>query len=93
MVYFACQFGSCVSPLYVFVFLDYGGQCLYFLGRFTFLVTHHWACYRTYSPVVTVVLDDRVLLYFFAYFLGEGLCTSSSFPVIALCFHWLFTSF
>jgi hypothetical protein len=26
----------CVSPLYVFVFLDYGGQCPYFLDRFTF---------------------------------------------------------
>jgi hypothetical protein len=30
----------CVSPLYVFVFLDYGRQCPYFLDRFTFLITH-----------------------------------------------------
>jgi hypothetical protein len=58
----------CVSPLYVFVFLDYVGQCPYFLDRFTFLIAHHWACYRTYSPVVTLVLDDCVLLFFFAYF-------------------------
>jgi hypothetical protein len=34
----------CVSPLYVFDFLGYGGQCPYFLDRFTFLLTHHWAC-------------------------------------------------
>jgi hypothetical protein len=57
----------CVSPLYVFVFLDYGGQCPYFLDRFTFFITHHWACYRTYSPVVTLVLDDCVQFFFFAY--------------------------
>jgi hypothetical protein len=58
----------CVSPLYVFVFLDYGAQCPYFLDRFTFLITHRWACYQTHSPVVSLVLDDCVHLFFFAYF-------------------------
>jgi hypothetical protein len=40
--------------------------------RFTFLITHRWACYRTYSLVVTLVLDDCVQLYFFAYFPRRG---------------------
>jgi hypothetical protein len=58
----------CVSPVYVFVFLDHGGKCPYFLDRFTFLITHHWACYWTYSLVVTLVLDDCAQLFFFAFF-------------------------
>jgi hypothetical protein len=45
----------CISPLCVFVFLDYGGQCPYFLDRFTFLITHQWARCRTYSLVVTLI--------------------------------------
>jgi hypothetical protein len=66
------------------------------LDRFTFLITHHWVRYWTYSAVVTLVLVDCVqLLFFCVFFIGVGLCASSSslFPVSALCFRWLFTSF